>query len=53
MCASMLLINNGHMGLCWVGAKQSLKLGCVLVGCQTGMETGLRAGFSNGDMSVR
>ena len=29
MCAGWVLISNGDMGVCWVGAKQQRRHGCV------------------------
>ena len=51
VCACWPQIHNGH-NVCWVGAQQSLKHGCVLVGCCSGMETCVRAGLRTGDMSM-
>ena len=32
-CVGCMLISNGDMGACWLGARQQRKHGCMLVGC--------------------
>ena len=55
VCAGWVLASNGNTGVCWLGAGQQWRHGCVLVGCWPAMETWVCAGWvlaSNGDMVV-
>ena len=38
VCAEWLLISSGDTGVCWVGADQQWRHGCVLGGCWLAME---------------